>query len=187
MQAMGILVSMGAKRCSPQMHFNYITIVLCLTAGTAFIMWLGECINKNGIGNGISLIIFVGIVANLAIRGHWSVHQRFQRKTSAWMLVAFVFAAIIIIAALTFVDMGERRIPVQYAKRVVGRKKYGGQSTFIPMKVNQSGVMPLIFAMTFVQFPGMIAQFVPNSGFDSWVNGFPGNGQLALCDHLLPC
>ena len=175
-QAIGILVSMGNQAVQSTDIFNYITIILCLTAGTALIMWLGERINEKGIGNGISLLIFIGIVAKLPSEVITLCTNVFSGNTSAWILVAFVIAAIVIIAALTFVDLGERRIPVQYAKRVVGRKQYGGQSTFIPMKVNQSGVMPLIFAMTFVQIPGMIAQFVPDSGFASWVNRFLGTG-----------
>ena len=175
-QAIGILVSMGNQAVQSTDIFNYITIILCLTAGTALIMWLGERINEKGIGNGISLLIFIGIVAKLPSEVITLCTNVFSGNTSAWILVAFVIAAIVIIAALTFVDLGERRIPVQYAKRVVGRKQYGGQSTFIPMKVNQSGVMPLIFAMTFVQIPGMIAQFVPDSGFAAWVNRFLGTG-----------
>ena len=185
-QAVGILLGMGANAVQSTDAFNYITIVLCLTAGTAFIMWLGECINKNGIGNGISLIIFVGIVADLPSQVIGLFSNVFSGATSVWVLVGYILFAAITITAITFVDMGERRISVQYAKRVVGRKMYGGQSTFIPMKVNQSGVMPLIFAMTFVQFPGMIAQFWPNSGFYQWYTEFLGNGQLALCHYLRP-
>lgn len=175
-QAVGILLGMGANAVQSTDAFNYITIVLCLTAGTAFIMWLGECINKNGIGNGISLIIFVGIVADLPSQVIGLFSNVFSGATSVWVLVGYILFAAITITAITFVDMGERRISVQYAKRVVGRKMYGGQSTFIPMKVNQSGVMPLIFAMTFVQFPGMIAQFWPNSGFYQWYTEFLGTG-----------
>lgn len=175
-QAVGILLGMGANAVQSTDAFNYITIVLCLTAGTAFIMWLGECINKNGIGNGISLIIFVGIVADLPSQVIGLFSNVFSGATSVWVLVGYALFAAITITAITFVDMGERRISVQYAKRVVGRKMYGGQSTFIPMKVNQSGVMPLIFAMTFVQFPGMIAQFWPNSGFYQWYTEFLGTG-----------
>lgn len=175
-QAVGILLGMGANAVQSTDIFNYITIVLCLTAGTAFIMWLGERINDKGIGNGISLIIFVGIVADLPGQAISLLTGVFTGKASVWSLVGSVVFALFTITAITFVDMGERRIPVQYAKRVVGRKMFGGQSTFIPMKVNQSGVMPLIFAMTFVQFPGMIAQFWPNSGFYRWYSEFLGTG-----------
>ena len=175
-QAVGILLGRGANAVQSTDIFNYITIVLCLTAGTAFIMWLGERINDKGIGNGISLIIFVGIVADLPGQVISLFTGVFSGQTSVWALVGTLIFALLTITAITFVDMGERRIPVQYAKRVVGRKMFGGQSTYIPMKVNQSGVMPLIFAMTFVQFPGMIAQFWPNSGFYQWYSKFLGTG-----------
>ena len=175
-QAVGILLGMGANAVQSTDIFNYITIVLCLTAGTAFIMWLGERINEKGIGNGVSLIIFVGIVADLPSEIIGMFGSVFSGQASVWGLVGYVLFAAFTITAITFVDMGERKIPVQYAKRVVGRKMFGGQSTYIPMKVNQSGVMPLIFAMTFVQFPGMIAQFWPNSGFYLWYSKFLGTG-----------
>ena len=175
-QAVGILLGMGANAVQSTDIFNSITSVLCLTAGTAFIMWLGERINDKGIGNGISLIIFVGIVADLPGQAIALLTGVFSGTTSVWSLVGTLVFALFTITAITFVDMGERRIPVQYAKRVVGRKMFGGQSTYIPMKVNQSGVMPLIFAMTFVQFPGMIAQFWPNSGFYRWYSEFLGTG-----------
>ncbi len=175
-QAVGILLGMGANAVQSTDIFNYITIVLCLTAGTAFIMWLGERINEKGIGNGVSLIIFVGIVADLPSEIIGMFSSVFSGQASVWGLVGYVLFAAFTITAITFVDMGERKIPVQYAKRVVGRKMFGGQSTYIPMKVNQSGVMPLIFAMTFVQFPGMIAQFWPNSGFYLWYSKFLGTG-----------
>ena len=102
-----------------------------------------------------------------------------------WTVIAVIVGALIIVVAITFVDMGERRVPVQYAKRVVGRKQYGGQSTYIPMKVNQSGVMPLIFAITFVQFLTMIAQFWPESDFYIWWSTYMGTGSaiyaVVLC------
>ena len=96
--------------------------------------------------------------------------------TNFWAIVLLIAAAFAIVVAIVFVDLGERRIPVQYAKRVVGRKMYGGQSTHIPMKVNQSGVMPLIFAITIMTFPGMIAQFFPDSGFNEWTQKYFSQG-----------
>ncbi|MEF9988383.1 MAG: SecY family transport protein, partial [Christensenella sp.] len=99
-------------------------------------------------------------------------------QSSFWSLVLVVVIAFIIILGITFVDLGERRIPVQYAKRVVGRKMYGGQSTHIPMKVNQSGVMPIIFAITILQLPTMIAQFMPTSGFTAWYQTYAGAGTI---------
>ncbi len=188
-QAVGILLGLGAEAVTSTDLFNYVTIILCLTAGTALIMWLGERINEKGIGNGISLIIFISIISRMPTEAFNLFTNVFSGNVGVWVLIAIIVAAVVIIAALTFVDMGERRIPVQYAKRVVGRKQYGGQSTYIPMKVNQSGVMPLIFAMTFVEIPGMVAQFVPGSGFAQFVNKYlavgTGSGMYAVIYALL--
>lgn len=175
-QAIGIILSLGSEAVDSADFFNYATIILCLTAGTALIMWLGERINEKGVGNGISLIIFISIISRLPSEAVTMVNNVGAGTLSPWVPIIIVAIAIIIIGGITFVDMGERRIPVQYAKRVVGRKQYGGQSTFIPMKVNQSGVMPLIFAMTLIQFPGMIAQFWPESDFFLWYQRWLGSG-----------
>ena len=175
-QAIGILLGMGENAVQSTDIFNYITIILCLTAGTALIMWLGERINEKGVGNGISLIIFISIVSSVPTQIIAMITNIVQGNASVWGLVGVVIAAVIIITGITFVDMGERRVPVQYAKRVVGRKMYGGQSTYIPMKVNQSGVLPLIFAVTFIQFPGMIAGFWPDSPFNIWYQTYLGAG-----------
>ncbi len=145
---------------------TYTTIILSLTAGTALIMWIGEHITENGVGNGISLIIFISIVSRLGPEAIKLVQSGFDANvtdTSILTIFVVLVAAIAIIVGITFVDLGERRIPVQYAKRVVGRKMYGGQSTHIPMKINQSGVLPLIFAMTLVQFPTIIMQLIPGA------------------------
>lgn len=175
-QAIGILLGMGENAVQSTDIFNYITIILCLTAGTALIMWLGERINEKGVGNGISLIIFISIVSSVPTQVIAMITNIVQGNASVWGLVGVAIAAVIIITGITFVDMGERRVPVQYAKRVVGRKMYGGQSTYIPMKVNQSGVLPLIFAVTFIQFPGMIAGFWPESAFNIWYQTYLGAG-----------
>ena len=145
-----------------------ITMILTLTAGACIVMWMGEKITEKGIGNGVSLIIFVGIVARLPVTV-WSFLQNiFAGEVNAWALVPIVVIYVAIVAGVVFIDCGERRIPVQYAKRVVGRKMYGGQTTNIPMKINSAGVMPIIFAVTLLQFPGMIASFWPQSGFALW-------------------
>ncbi len=165
-QAIGILITLNAS--SPNVFLNtgtpailnYITIVLCLTAGTALIMWIGEHITENGVGNGISLLIFVSIVSRFPSAVMQFVNNIALGTTSIITLIIVVVGALAIVTGITFIDLGERRIPVQYAKRVIGRKIYGGQSTHIPMKINSSGVMPLIFAMTLVQFPGMIMGFM---------------------------
>lgn len=142
-----------------------LVILVTFTAGSAFIMWLGEQINEKGIGNGISLILFVGIVSRgpSAVIGMIS---GLKTGTMAWWKILIILAvAIGIIAFIVYITNAERRIPVQYAKRVVGRKMYGGQSTTLPMKVNMSGVMPIIFASTIITVPATIASFMtPKAG-----------------------
>ena len=137
-------------------------VAIILTAGTCLLMWIGEQITAYGIGNGISLIIFAGIVARLPDGLH-TIYQYIQTGTIN-MFQAFLFAviAIAMIAVVVAVTQGQRRIPIQYAKRVVGRKMYGGHSTFLPLKVNQAGVIPIIFASSVLMFPVTIAQFIDN-------------------------
>jgi preprotein translocase subunit SecY len=141
-------------------NFNVMTvilIVLTLTAGTTLIMWLGELINLHGIGNGISLIIFASIVSRIPAQ----FILLFRLRTTSVFVIVLFFAMIIgLIMAIIEIQQGERRIPVQYAKRIVGRKVFGGQSTYIPLKVNQAGVMPIIFAVSVLLFPATIAQFI---------------------------
>lgn len=172
-QAISTLLILGEEAMiqgtGTPMILNYITVVLCLTAGTALIIWIGERITENGVGNGISLLIFISIVSRLPVETIKIFQSAAAGNTSYWTIAVIIIAAVAIVTAITFIDMGERRIPVQYAKRVIGRKIYGGQSTHIPMKINQSGVLPLIFAITLLQFPGMILQFFGNakSGYDA--------------------
>jgi preprotein translocase subunit SecY len=136
--------------------------VITLTAGTAFIMWLGEQITEKGIGNGISLIIFAGIVC----RGPEAIINTFRLLASGEMGIFFIIILILmmvlVVGVIVFVESGQRRIPVQYAKRVVGRKMYGGQSTHLPLKVNTAGVIPPIFASSIIMFPATIANFIPH-------------------------
>ena len=144
--------------------FQAIIIILCFTAGTALIMWLGEQINDRGIGNGISLILFTGIVSRIPTLAAqlFSNEGGYFSKGGAWAVlsVAVVIILLLMIAYIVWMDNAERRIPVQYAKRVVGRKMYGGQSTHIPIKVNMSGVMPVIFASSILSLPPTINLFV---------------------------
>ncbi|MEI7885435.1 MAG: preprotein translocase subunit SecY [Clostridia bacterium] len=140
-------------------------IVISLTAGTAFLMWLGELITENGIGNGISLIIFAGIVSRYPQGILTGINYLKSGEMSIITAIGFVVIALAMIVAVVAVQEGERRIPVQYAKKVVGRKVYGGQSTHIPMKVNQSGVIPIIFASSILMFPTTIAQWFPDNSF----------------------
>jgi preprotein translocase subunit SecY len=132
---------------------------ITLTAGTAFLMWIGELITEKGIGNGISLIIFTGIVSRLPSGAYTLYQYVITGETNVITIILFLVMAVLIIAGIVFIQEGERRIPVHYAKRNVGRKMYGGQSTHIPMKLNQSGVIPIIFAMSLLMFPATIAGF----------------------------
>jgi len=142
-------------------------IIITLTAGTAVIMWMGELINIHGIGNGISLVIFASIVSRLP--GQFITLFRLKGANIFFIILFFVLA-IGIIMAIIMIQQGERKIPVQYAKRIVGRKVFGGQSTYIPLKVNQAGVMPIIFAVAVMLFPATIAQFIPNQWVQSFAN-----------------
>jgi preprotein translocase subunit SecY len=133
--------------------------MLTLTAGTTFIMWLGEQITERGIGNGISLIIFAGIVAGIpsAIGATWT--QLRLGEMSPFLILGLLIIMVGVVAAIVFMEAGHRRIPIQYAKRVVGKRMYGGQSTHLPLKINTSGVIPPIFASSLMVFPATIAQF----------------------------
>ena len=150
----------------PGWDFRLLTVIT-LTAGTAFIMWLGEQITERGIGNGISLIIFAGIVARMpaAVGNTFRLMQ--QDEMSIFALIILVVFMVVVIGFIIFVEQGQRRIPVQYAKRVVGRKMYGGQSTHLPLKINSSGVIPPIFASSIIMFPATIAQFTQISWLQS--------------------
>ncbi len=154
----------------------FLTTVITLAAGTAFLMWLGEMITERGIGNGISLIIFAGIVTRIpsGFRDAWSFKDQYQGLFGFLLLLAFIVA---IIGFIIFVERAQRRIPVQYAKRVVGNKLYGGQSSHLPLKVNTAGVIPAIFATSLITFPATIAQFVPNA-FIQKISGLLTTGWL---------
>ncbi|MDD2352156.1 MAG: preprotein translocase subunit SecY [Candidatus Caldatribacteriota bacterium] len=140
-------------------------LVISLTAGTCFLMWLGEQISDYGIGNGISIIIFAGIVARIPteIIQTWNLFR--VGEISIISLISLVVVIVLVIAGVVAIQQGQRRIPVQYAKRVIGRKLYGGQGTHIPLRVNQAGVIPIIFASAILIFPGTIAQFFQGSAF----------------------
>jgi preprotein translocase subunit SecY len=144
---------------APGWAFRLMTM-LTLTAGTTFIMWLGEQITERGVGNGISLIIFAGIVARMpvAIGRTWT--QLRLGEMSPFLFLGILVVMVAVVAAIVFMEAGHRRIPIQYAKRVVGRRMYGGQSTHLPLKINTSGVIPPIFASSIMVFPATIAQFM---------------------------
>ena len=191
-QATGLTVGLFRRAVADQNVFNFIVIIMVLTAGTAFLMWLGEQINENGIGNGISLLIFAGIISRIPtdIRGIWDQYR--DGGISLLALILFAAFAIIVILGVILINQGTRKIPVRYAKRVVGRKMYGGQSTHIPLKVNQAGVIPVIFALSILQFPLTITYFLSaDSGFTAFVskwlspNGSPGVWVYAVLNVLL--
>jgi preprotein translocase subunit SecY len=140
-------------------------IVLTLTAGTALLMWMGELITQRGVGNGMSLLIFASIVSGFPAQGS------LIRAQHGWgALLGTVAVLVILTYFIVYVEQGQRRIPVQFAKRVVGRRQYGGQSTYIPLKVDQSGVIPLIFASSVLYLPQLLAVALPWNGFRAWVN-----------------
>jgi preprotein translocase subunit SecY len=164
--------------------FAAIVIILCFTAGSALMMWLGEQINEKGIGNGISILLFAGILSRIPtaasyLWGYFYTMGLQQLKAGGgaqsvgWMLKAILVVVLFLamVAFIVFMGDAERRIPVQYAKKVVGRKMYGGQNTYIPIKVNMSGVMPIILAVSILGLPGIISSFmavVPTTGFWGW-------------------
>ncbi len=157
----------------------FFVIVLTFTAGTAFIVWLGEIITEKGIGNGVSLIIFAGIVSRIPTAAYGIYANYLKGDVSVKGIIAVVALVILIVAAITFVvffSESERRIPIQYAKRVVGRKMYGGQSTNIPIKIAAGGVMPIIFASSIMAFPATIVRLIsggnmPTSGVGYYILG----------------
>ena len=142
--------------------------ILSLTTGSAFIMWLGEQISERGVGNGMSLIIFTGIVIGLPNAIQNLYYNTFiTHEWSALQLIVILVMMVAVVAFIVLVERGERRIPVQYAKRVVGRRVMGGQSTHMPLKVNAGGVIPVIFASSILAFPQTLA-------LASWVKNIPG-------------
>ena len=170
--------------------FAAVTIVLVFTAGTALMMWLGEQINQNGLGNGISILLFVGIIARLPVTfGQlWRYFELGLAGQTQYIIypIVFIILSLVVIWVIVFMNDAERRIPVQYAKRVVGRKMYGGQSTFLPIKVGLSGVMPIIFASSILSIPQTILLFmggIENVKSDFWkgfFNAFDMGGWLYI-------
>ncbi len=155
--------------------FGLIVLVLVMTAGAALVMWMGELVTERGIGNGMSLLIFAGIAARIPSEGQMILESR-----GGLVFTLVCGAALLILVGVTFVEQGQRRIPVQYAKRMVGRKMYGGTSTYLPLKVNQAGVIPVIFASSLMYIPMLITQLI-QSGSSS-----PGTGwwDTFVAEHL---
>jgi len=159
MQAAGISVGLFRRALISTDVFSIIVVVVTLTAGTAFLMWLGEQVTEKGIGNGISLIIFIGIISRAPAAMFNSIKLVKSGELSPIKIVIFAILALAIIVSVIAIQQGQRKISVQYAKRVVGRKMYGGQSTHIPIKVNQAGVIPVIFAISVLYFPQTLGFF----------------------------
>ncbi len=142
-----------------------VLMVVTMTAGTATIMWLGELITERGIGNGMSILIFTSIVSAFPT-ALWGI-----KKEHGWDIFLIVLAiGLVIMAAVVFIEQAQRRIPVQYARRMVGRRMFGGTSTYIPLKVNQAGVIPVIFASSLLYLPGLASQFNPTSPWSAWIS-----------------
>ena len=181
-QAIGLVSSVGFIKPG---WYNYVLVGASMAAGTALAMWMGERITEKGIGNGISLLIFVGIVVNLFSGYSNLLLTAIQNPTFGnWLkFVGVLLLALVMILIVTFIDMGVRRINVNYAKRVSGRKMYGGQSSIIPLKVVSVGVLPLIFAYSFMAFPGTIIQLAskPTSGlYQWWMNNMSATSPLYM-------
>jgi preprotein translocase subunit SecY len=160
---------------NPGLNFRLLT-VLTLTTGTIFIMWLGEQIQERGIGNGISLVITAGIISRIPV----AINQLFalifpfasvHRQIQPFTLVIMAALLVIVVFSVIMITQGQRKIPVQYARRIVGRKVYGGQNTYIPLKVDTSGVIAIIFAQSIILFPATLASFIPNPGFQRLAQG----------------
>ncbi len=184
LQAIGLYFSMSVAVFDGGSVLSFITITLSFTAGTAFLMWLGEQITEYGIGNGISLIIFAGIVSR-GPQGFMTLLNYYEAGSLGSGLIGIVTIILIlavfvaVIAGVIWVQQAERRIPIQYAKRVVGRKMYGGQSTHLPIKVNLAGVIPIIFAMSIMMFPSTIIGFIApqsNNPIVLWFKNMGGIG-----------
>ena len=172
LQAVGI--AYGLRVSTNNNWYDYVTIGICLSAGTALAMWIGERINDRGIGNGISMLIFVGIISRMSA---YIVSYGKNFSVGAYSIVQILvvlLVSLLMIVCVVGVEMGERRIPIQYAKRMVGRRMYGGQSTHIPLRVNSSGVLPLIFASAIMQLPATIFSFMPKSKAAQWWETFYG-------------
>ncbi|MFI8694499.1 preprotein translocase subunit SecY [Dietzia maris] len=151
----GQLLGNGQSVLMDDNILTLLTIVIVMTAGAALVMWFGELITDRGVGNGMSLLIFAGIASRIPAEG-----VNIYQNSSSMKFAAVMFAVVLIVVAVVFVEQGQRRIPVQYAKRMVGRRQYGGTSTYLPLKVNQAGVIPVIFASSLMYVPILITQLI---------------------------
>lgn len=173
-QSVGIGLAMGESAVYNPSFLTYLTIGITCTAGTALLMWMGERITERGIGNGISLLIFASIVSQVGPMVVSLIRNVFVLGAYQWWTIPLVLVFVVLLTAgVTLVDKAERRIPITYAKRVVGRRQYGGQTTYLPIKANANGVMPLIFAMTVLNVPTMIIELAGEGWFSNfWATWF---------------
>lgn len=182
-QAIGIVLTWSAQGGVTNDMFGNVTlttiaVVIILVAGSSLTMWLGEKITALGIGNGTSLIIFIGILSTAGNALGGAIGTLGSDWTNIWTILLFLALVLVIFGVIVWMDLSERRIPVQYAKQVKGNKMYGGQNTHIPIRVNSSGVMPIIFASALMMFPQMIASFWPTSDFYIWWSTYVGAGTI---------
>lgn len=173
-QGTGITLGLIRGALKTDTPFFIVTVIMTLIAGTALLMWIGDKITEKGMGNGSSIIIFIGIIAGMPATSMRIYNSVKAGQTPIWVVIGMIIIGIAVIAAVTHIQIAVRKVPVQYAKRVVGRKMYGGQSTHIPMKINQSGVIPVIFASSLLAFPQTIAYFAG------------GNSQAFISKYLSP-
>jgi len=159
-QALGLSTTIASAAVMDKTLLSYVTIIISLTAGTAFLMWIGELITERGIGNGISLLIFASIVSGFPLGLAMAAEQYRFGQINVLTIVLVIVVMLALIIGIILLDQGQRRVNVQYSKRVVGRKMYGGQATHIPMKVNQAGVIPVIFASVLLSFPQTLVSFI---------------------------
>ena len=201
LQAIGILVAYGSSTITSsangatsfvnllggQAWLAYILLVIFYASGALVTVWLGERITDNGVSNGISILIFVGILTTVGLQSVSMLGEIFKGNlTMLWQFIGFIAVIVVVFGLIVFVELSERKIPVQYAKQVKGRKMYGGQSTVIPIKVNATGVMPLIFAFSLLSFPELIGtMFAPNGKFVMWWQQWMGTNSwlymVVLC------
>lgn len=186
-QAVGYTFGIFRQAVNATTYLEYFTIIISIVAGSTILIWIGEQITEHGIGNGISILIFAGIVARFPVDIFQSIARVRAGLASSIYLWIFLVLAIAICVFVVILNEGERRIPVQYAKRVVGRKMYGGQATHIPIKVLLTGVMPIIFANSLLAIPSTVAMFTKNEATRNWItkwlspSGGPGVVIYVLC------
>src|SRR3989338_6556168 len=161
LQSYALIVVLERQQVLDLSAFGYLTSMITVTAGTMFLMWLGELISEKNIGNGVSLLIFAGIIAAVPTHIRQTLFTYSPEKLFTYL--AFVVIGLIVIAGVVYLTEAQRNIPINYARRVRGSRVFGSVSTYLPMRVNNAGVMPIIFALSILLFPGMIAQFMTNA------------------------